>query len=81
LQHNEVITLKLAMASIDCVVIAPENPLKLNVAEQQLVGELLCDQAREFRYLVYQRVSGFHKNQAVVRYAVDEALLEMSAGI
>lgn len=28
--------------------------LKLNVAEQQLEGELLCDQAREFRYHVYQ---------------------------
>jgi vancomycin resistance protein VanW len=28
--------------------------LKLNVGEQQLEGELLCDQAREFRYHVYQ---------------------------
>jgi vancomycin resistance protein VanW len=28
--------------------------LKLNVAEQQLEGELLCDQVREFRYHVYQ---------------------------
>lgn len=28
--------------------------LKLNVGEQQLEGELLCDRVREFRYHIYQ---------------------------
>jgi vancomycin resistance protein VanW len=106
LQHNKVINLKLAVASMDGVIIGPgeyfsfcrlvgrptrkrgyvegmelsfgearigsgaaifynyidlvlHNPtdrhfqLKLNVAEQQLEGELLCDQVREFRYHAY----------------------------
>ncbi|MHC8334379.1 hypothetical protein [Pseudomonas sp. LB3P25] len=92
MQHNEVINLNLAVASIDCVVITPEEyfsfcrlvgrprsthptdrhfQLKVNVAEQQLEGELLCDQARQFRYHVYQ----------LAKYAVDEVLLEMLVGI
>ncbi|UCP10456.1 VanW family protein [Pseudomonas sp. MM213] len=33
--------------------------LKLKVAEQQLEGELLCDQIRAFRYHVYQREHRF----------------------
>ncbi|MFW9080176.1 VanW family protein [Pseudomonas sp. P2757] len=33
--------------------------LKLNVAQTQLEGELLCDQAREFRYHVFQEAHRF----------------------
>lgn len=81
--------------------------LKLKVGEQQLEGELLCDQVREFRYHVYQRGHRFvreggrvfreiwrevrskgqesrvlesarlYKNRVVVKYEVEEGLLEM----
>ncbi|MHC8377804.1 VanW family protein [Pseudomonas sp. MDT1-16] len=74
LQHNKVINLKLVVASIDGVIIGPQEYFSFcrlvgrttcqrgyvdNVAQQQLEGELLCDQMREFRYHGYQRVSGF----------------------
>jgi len=87
--------------------------LKLNVGEQQLEGELLCDRIREFRYHVYQLAHRFireggrvfreneiwrdvrtkgqesqlvrserlYRNRVVVKYSVDEALVEMPVEI
>jgi len=87
--------------------------LKLNVGKQQLEGELLCEQARAFRYHVYQcghrfvreggrvfreyeiwwdvrtkgqdsqvvRSERLYRNRVVVKYVVNEALVEMPVEI
>lgn len=97
---------------VDLVLYNPTDrhfQLKLNVGEQQLEGELLCDQIREYRYHVYQREHRFvrdggrvfreneiwrdvrtkgqdsqlvkseclYRNRVVVKYAVDDALVDI----
>jgi vancomycin resistance protein VanW len=101
---------------VDLVLHNPTNlhfQLKLTVGEQQLEGELLCDQVRAFRYHIYQRGHRFvredgrvfreneiwrdirtkgqesvlvrserlYKNRVVVKYTVNDALVEMPTDI